>query len=105
MGQKPVSDASGLLQRTIIKWLALYLPLRWRQGILTTPEIDQECDGTKPANFDSDVAELEELLVHMRSGSKNREWPQHPVFGPMSDSAWLRWGYLHTDHHLRQFGA
>jgi hypothetical protein len=29
----------------------------------------------------------------------------HPVFGAMSDSAWRRWGYLHTDHHLRQFGA
>jgi hypothetical protein len=29
----------------------------------------------------------------------------HPIFGPMSDAAWLRWGYLHMDHHLRQFGV
>jgi hypothetical protein len=28
----------------------------------------------------------------------------HPVFGQMSESAWLRWAYVHTDHHLRQFG-
>jgi len=27
------------------------------------------------------------------------------MFGRLSDAAWLRWGYLHMDHHLRQFGA
>ena len=36
------------------------------------------------------------------SGSLTRP---HPVFGPMTRGAWLRWGYLHTDHHLRQFGV
>jgi hypothetical protein len=29
----------------------------------------------------------------------------HPIFGRMSEAAWLRWGWLHADHHLRQFGA
>jgi hypothetical protein len=29
----------------------------------------------------------------------------HPVFGPMTRVDWLRWGYLHVDHHLRQFSA
>jgi len=29
----------------------------------------------------------------------------HPIFGGMSERAWLRWAYLHTDHHLRQFGT
>jgi hypothetical protein len=29
----------------------------------------------------------------------------HPIFGAMSERAWLRWGYLHMDHHLRQFGV
>jgi hypothetical protein len=28
----------------------------------------------------------------------------HALFGPMSFDDWMRWGYLHTDHHLRQFG-
>jgi hypothetical protein len=27
------------------------------------------------------------------------------VFGRMSQAAWLRWAYLHMDHHLRQFGV
>ena len=25
--------------------------------------------------------------------------------GTLSEAAWLRWAYLHTDHHLRQFGV
>ena len=29
----------------------------------------------------------------------------HPIFGRMSEAAWLRWGDVHTDHHLRRFGA
>ena len=28
----------------------------------------------------------------------------HAMFGTMSPEDWMRWGYLHTDHHLRQFG-
>jgi hypothetical protein len=28
----------------------------------------------------------------------------HPMFKEMSEKDWMRWGYLHTDHHLRQFG-
>jgi len=27
-----------------------------------------------------------------------------PIFGPLTRAEWLRWGYLHADHHLRQFG-
>ena len=30
--------------------------------------------------------------------------PAHPMFGPMTPEDWMRWGYLHADHHLRQFG-
>ena len=28
----------------------------------------------------------------------------HPRFGSMSRTEWMRWAYMHTDHHLRQFG-
>jgi hypothetical protein len=105
MGQKAVSHAAGPLRRTIVKWIALYAPLTWRPGILTTPEIDQECGGTPPADFATDVAQLETLLELVTAPTRSFDWQPHPVFGRMSDAAWLRWGYLHMDHHLRQFGA
>jgi hypothetical protein len=28
-----------------------------------------------------------------------------PPMGEMREREWLHWGYLHTDHHLRQFAV
>jgi len=104
-GQMPVSDASGLLNRTIVKWVALYLPLRWPAGILTRPEIDQEVGGTRPGDFAADIARLEALVDLITAPARTLDWQPHPIFGRMSEAALLRWAYLHMDHHLRQFGA
>ena len=79
--------------------------MRWPPGLLTRPEIDQHTAGTRPAHFAADLSELEMLLGLMTTRPQNFDWPAHPIFGRMSRGAWLRWGYLHADHHLRQFGA
>ena len=105
MGHKPVSRATGPLQRTIVKWTVLYVPARWPAGILTRPEIDQELAGTRPVEFAADVAQLEALVELVTARTRSFEWQAHPIFGRLSEAAWLRWGYLHMDHHLRQFGA
>ena len=42
------------------------------------------------------------------SGSSEQAAPTqtwHPISGSMLERAWLRWGYLRVDHHLRQFEA
>jgi hypothetical protein len=105
LGEKQVSSASGPLQRTFWKWFALYLPMRWPSGILTRPEIDQSAAGTAPATFADDVDQLEALFDRIATRDRHTPWPEHPLFGRMSAAAWLRWAYLHADHHLRQFGA
>jgi hypothetical protein len=33
------------------------------------------------------------------------EGREHPFLGKLSRAEWLRWAYLHMDHHLRQFGV
>ena len=104
-GQKPVSSVAHPLQRTVVKWFALYVPMRWPPGIPTRPEIDQEIGGTKPAEFAADVAQLESLIELVTARKGEFEWHAHPIFGQMSESAWMRWAYLHMDHHLRQFGV
>ena len=103
-GQKPAEGVSGPLPKMIVKWIALYLPVRWPSGIRTVAEIDQEGGGTKPQDF---IREVRELDMRLRRFAEERQTmcPTHPIFGPMSRKAWLRWAYLHTDHHLRQFGA
>jgi Protein of unknown function (DUF1569) len=106
IGEKQVSEATSLKQRTVIKWMALYVPVTWPTGVLQTrPELDQEGVGPPVTDFEGDLVELEALLDAMTARGKRADWPSHPFFGPMSGRAWLRWGYLHVDHHLRQFGA
>jgi hypothetical protein len=105
-GEKQASPATSLVRRTFLKWFALYVPLRWPEGFQTRPEIDQERGGTRPVEFAADVAQLElltEMITTAPPGTLDGQ--SHPIFGRMSGSAWLRWGYLHMDHHLRQFGA
>ena len=103
-GQRDVSPASGLLQSTVIKWIALYAPLQWPRGVPTRPEVDQEVGGTKPSHFAADVTQLE-MLVELITTRKGCFGPTHPIFGDMSNTDWMRWAYLHMDHHLRQFGC
>ena len=104
-GQRAASPAISLPSRTIIKWIALYLPLRWPPGILTRPEIDQEAGGTRPIDFAADVARQVALIEDVAGQPRKLRGSVHPIFGRMSERTWLRWAYLHTDHHLRQFGA
>jgi hypothetical protein len=103
-GERPVLRTPPLHQRTIVKWIALHLPVRWPAGIQTVAEVDQQRGGTSPGDFAQDLARLATLLERVSAQSSDRRWPSHPIFGRMSGRAWLRWGYLHTDHHLRQFG-
>jgi hypothetical protein len=104
LGEKQVSPATGVLQRTVVKWFALYVPIPWPKGVPTRPEMDQGAGGTPPGDFEQDRASL--LLLTERFCAPNRglDW-RHPIFGELTDSERMRWGYLHMDHHLRQFGA
>ena len=104
LGERQVSAANGVLERTLIKWIALYAPVPWPAGFQTRPEVDQDCTGTRPVDFSADVAAVDALLGRV-AARRRGAWPPHPIFGPLSHRAWLRWAYLHTDHHLRQFGV
>jgi hypothetical protein len=104
MGVTSVGSFSTILSRTLVKWIALRLPLKWPPGIKTPPEVDQEIGGTKPVEFGRDRRELEALMERFAQ-SKSQGLQPHPFFGRLSDEEWQRWAYLHMDHHLRQFGV
>ena len=105
LGEKENSPANNLFTRTVVKWIALYAPTPWPHDIKTRPEMDQEIGGTPPDDFESDRLQLVALLERFAAPEKNAEFHPHPFFGDMSEAEWMRWGYLHCDHHLRQFGA
>ena len=105
LGQKYASPATGIVQRTIVKWLALYLPAPWPKGLPTRPEVEQGAAGTPTGDFQHDRADLIGLIERFSEPGCPSKRSPHPIFGSMHEREWLRWGYLHADHHLRQFGV
>ena len=103
LGERPLPMVKTPIPRAVMKFLALNMPVQWPHGTPTGPNIDQFIGGTRPTEFCADVAGLQTLFERFVSEPGKIE-PRHPFFGPMSERDWMRWGYLHTDHHLRQFG-
>ncbi len=100
---KPVRMLGGPVRQGVLRLGALYVPIRWPRGLPTLAEVDQTAHGTRPADFESDVTALVEVIERARrpgffAGRR------HPALGPLTEAQWMRWAWLHTDHHLRQFG-
>jgi hypothetical protein len=102
LGERAAASVETPLQRTVIKWIALRLPLPWPRGVPTMPEVDPKRRGTPPADFERDRAAL--IDVTRRFVRPETKFGRHPAFGAMSRADWMRWGFRHVDHHLRQFG-
>ena len=86
----------------LMKFVALRTGLRWPKNLSTTQEL-------KRVTEEEPEGELRELvgvaIARMEDVAKGTRWAaSHPFFGPMTAQDWMRWGYLHADHHLRQFG-
>ena len=102
LGEKPV--ASSAHRNLLMKWAALYLPFPWPKGVPTRPEVEQGVGGTPPGDFQRDREALVALLERFSDPNHTTPRTPHPIFGQLTEREWLRWGYLHTNHHLRQFG-
>ena len=103
VGERPVVLTRTRYPRPVMRWIALWLPLPWPRGFPAPREVRQGRGGTPPELWERDLEALETLMERF-----SRERPAagsvHPVFGPLSVREWDRWAWLHTDHHLRQFG-
>lgn len=104
-GEKHAKPVSNWFSKSVMKWAALQLPMQWPHGVSTVPECEAGVGGTPPAEFARDLNELRALLARFSKQPRDFEYADHAIFGKMTDAEWQRWGYLHMDHHLRQFGA
>jgi Protein of unknown function (DUF1569) len=85
----------------IVKWIAFRSGLPWRKNVPTLPEVKHDGGGTRPTEFGVDLDRLRRSIDQFAG---NTAWAPHPFFGDMTTAEWMRWGYIHCDHHLRQFG-
>ena len=78
---------------------------RWRFHLSRCPGFGVHLWGTKPEAFAADVERLERALEAFLTAVKDGRCVNNPFMGKLSSWQLLRWGYLHADHHLRQFGV
>ena len=102
LGERSVGPLKTPLPPPAMKLVALRSGFKWPKNVPTTPELitalDEDCSATFSNCVGAAVNGMETLAAGARCADR------HPSFGPMSLEDWLRWGYLHADHHLRQFG-
>ena len=91
-------------RRLVVKWLALWTPVRWPHGWRTNPHQDPRIGGTRPSDFARDLQRALGAIHGIAAATGDALEPVHGLFGKMSTRDWQRWAYKHTDHHLRQFG-
>jgi Protein of unknown function (DUF1569) len=103
MDERPFSCAKLPIPQGMAKLFALRSPMRWPRNLKTGDSVRQGAGGTPPTDFRRDRAHLLETLDRFCACTMLVE--EHPFFGRMTAAEWMRWGYLHADHHLRQFSA
>ena len=86
----------------LLKFMALRSGLQWGKGLKTPKELELALDEDCSAEFDELVAVAITKMGMLLGEARCVE--THPFFGQMTAGDWMRWGYLHADHHLRQFG-
>ena len=102
----PSPSRATWLTRTVHRWVGLHTALPWPKNAPTGNAVTQGegGGGTPPGAFDNDRASLEQQVVRFAESGPERR-PAHPTLGPLTEAEWMRWGWVHPDHHLRQFGA
>ena len=92
------------LPRGVMKWIALRAPMQWPKTVQTVPELKVGAPLMEASalGFAEDKRTLMEAFEEF--ASLQNQTKSHPIFGAMRHDDWMRWGYLHADHHLRQFG-
>jgi hypothetical protein len=104
LGERAAAPVAMPLPGPMMKAVALWSPMRWPRNVKTLKEVEQGCGGSTPRPFEDERVRLLRMMARFRSAATLAE-VRHPMFGRMTQADWMRWGYLHADHHLRQFSA
>jgi hypothetical protein len=86
---------------SVVKQFALKVPAPWPHSTRTIPQLALDAPGMATTNFEEDRNGL--LASFATFCALTNHTRDHPFFGTMQHTDWMRWGYLHADHHLRQF--
>jgi hypothetical protein len=99
MDEIPARRRGNILTRTLLKWYVMnFVKEISKEKIKTVSEMQS----TDPGDWEADVKRLTNAIDRF---PRCDDFAPHPVFGRMSPTEWGKLGYIHLDHHLRQFGV
>ncbi|HYV98653.1 MAG TPA: DUF1569 domain-containing protein [Gemmatimonadaceae bacterium] len=102
LGRRPFA-AKARSPNPMRKIVLLYILPRFPRGVRSGAEpASRTVDAT---TYNTDVARAAGLLAELAAAPADTLAARHPILGAMTRDQWLRWAWMHTDHHLRQFGA
>lgn len=87
------------------RWLALRSGLPWAKNMPTLQEVDILARPNLAIDFGTERVALVELINRFCLCPEDELLEAHPLLGKLTRKDWMRWGYLHADHHLRQFNS
>jgi|ERR1700733_3864992 hypothetical protein len=101
LDETPVEPIPLPYPPSVVKKFALKVPTPWPHSTTTIPQLKLDAPGMICTTFQYDRDTL--LTAFGSFCALTNHTRDHPFFGSMQHTDWMRWGYLHADHHLRQF--
>jgi hypothetical protein len=99
-GELPTEEKKLPIRFTPLKQLIIYGP-PFPKSVPTAPELlTRQCE-----DFDTECANLKQMMDTFARIPPTTELPRHPAFGKLSRRAWGALTYKHIDHHFKQFGV
>jgi hypothetical protein len=86
----------------VSKAFALRSGGQWPKGLPTPPQFKIGGSAMETSDFASGQEALMQAFDRFCAAPNLTK--DHPFFATMDHPDWMRWGFLHADHHLRQFG-
>jgi hypothetical protein len=103
-GQKEVKFTGNAFSTSLMKMLILNgLPIP-KGKIETSPELKPGKRGTPTTDFSNDKNTLIDLINGFEENYPENQIIVHPAFGKMNRTQWGKLMFIHTNHHLKQFG-
>ncbi len=95
------SEAQNVKKRSIMKWMIFNIPAP--KGAKTLPQIDMVANNINPEEFEKERQALTD--VFKKVSESNGPFRENPFLGKLTKDEWGKLCYLHSNHHLKQFGV
>jgi hypothetical protein len=101
--QRPPLTVKRTVPPAIIRFAVFRVLRRFPRNVRTSANpAGQSVDRTK---FTRDIERAIASLRSLAAAAPHQLSERHPALGRLTRDQWLRYMYMHTDHHLRQFNV